>query len=232
MKILTIEDNRELANSISTFFLRENYICELAFDIREAKEKLRFYSYDCIVLDIMLPDGSGIDLLGFIKAQNIKSSILIVSAKGSFDEKIKGLEHGADDYITKPFYLPELHARLKAIRRRNNLDGSNIVTFNEISLNTDTFEITIDGKHMDATRKEVELLLYFMVNKNRLLSKQAIATHLWGDYTDNLNNVDFVYQHVKNLRKKIHQLGGTDYIDTVYGLGYKFNTVKQHEVSR
>lgn len=138
------------------------------------------------------------------------------------------MEGGADDYITKPFHLTELHARLRAIFRRKKLDGgTNSIVFNEIGLNTDTFEATIHDSPLDITRKEFDLLMYFVVNKNRVLSKQSIATHLWGDYTDNLANFDFVYQHVKNLRKKISAAGGVDYIDTVYGLGYKFNSAKQ-----
>lgn len=224
MKILAIEDNRELASSIYDYLAHENYICELAYSAAEAREKLLFYSYDCIVLDIMLPDGNGLELLNFMKAEHIPGSILIVSAKGALDDKIQGLESGADDYLTKPFHLPELHARLRAIHRRKNLEGNNIVSFKEIALNTNTFELKINGRDLDTTRKEFELLLYFLVNKNRVLSRQAIANHLWGDYTDNLSNVDFVYQHVKNLRKKINLAGGADYIDTIYGLGYKFNT--------
>lgn len=226
MKILVIEDNRELASSIYDYLAGENYICELAFTANEAREKLLFFTYDCIILDLMLPDGNGLELLNFIKAEHINGFILIISAKGALDDKIKGLEEGADDYLTKPFHLPELHARLRAIHRRKNLNGNHIVSFNEITLNTNTFELKIHGKELDATRKEFELLLYFLVNKNRVLSRQAIANHLWGDYTDNLSNVDFVYQHVKNLRKKINSAGGDDYIDTIYGLGYKFNTNK------
>ncbi|MGK9124702.1 response regulator transcription factor [Olivibacter sp. SA151] len=226
MKILVIEDNKELASSIHDYLARENYICELAFSATEAREKLLFFTYDCIILDIMLPDGNGLELLNLVKEEHINGSILIISAKGALDDKIKGLEEGADDYLTKPFHLPELHARLRAIHRRKNLDGNNIISFKEITLNTNTFELKIHGKALDATRKEFELLLYFLVNKNRVLSRQAIANHLWGDYTDNLSNVDFVYQHVKNLRKKINMAGGDDYIDTIYGLGYKFNTNK------
>lgn len=226
MKILVIEDNKELASSIYDYLARENYICELAFTAANAREKLLLYTYDCIILDIMLPDESGLALLDLIKSASIDASVLIVSAKGALDDKIKGLEGGADDYLTKPFHLPELHARLRAIHRRKHLNGDNIISYNEILLNTNTFELQIHGKELDITRKEFELILYFLVNKNRVLSRQAIANHLWGDYTDNLSNVDFVYQHVKNLRKKINQAGGADYIDTIYGLGYKFNAHK------
>ncbi|HVI44658.1 MAG TPA: response regulator transcription factor [Chitinophaga sp.] len=224
MKILAVEDNKELASSIHDFLAREGYVCEVAPSFDEAQEKLLLYSYDCVLLDIMLPDGNGLELLKFIKGKNIQSGILIISAKDALDDKINGLEGGADDYITKPFHLPELHARLRAIYRRKKLEGSNIITFNEITLNTDTLEATVNNALLDTTRKEFDLLLYLVVNKNRVLSRQSIATHLWGDYTDNLANFDFVYQHIKNLRKKISAANGADYIETVYGLGYKFNS--------
>jgi DNA-binding response OmpR family regulator len=224
MKVLVVEDSKEIAGSVHDFLAREGYICELAYSFDEAQEKLLLYTYDCILLDIMLPDGNGLVLLKFIKAQKIQSGILIISAKDAMDDKILGLEGGADDYITKPFHLPELHARLRAVYRRKKLAGSNIISFNEITLNTDTLEAKVNDITLDITRKEFDLLLYLIVNKNRVLSRQSIATHLWGDYTDNLANFDFVYQHIKNLRKKIGAANGADYIDTVYGLGYKFNS--------
>jgi DNA-binding response OmpR family regulator len=223
MKVLIVEDNKDLSSSIHTFLSGEGYISEQAYSFTEAREKLALFSYDCILLDIMLPDGTGLELLNFIRSENIASGILIISAKDALDDKVNGLEKGADDYLTKPFHLPELHARLRAIYRRKKLDGSNLVSFNEISLNTDTMEATINDTVLEMTKKEFDLLLYFIVNKNRVLSRQAIATHLWGDYTDSLANFDFVYQHVKNLRKKISAARGSDYIETVYGLGYKFN---------
>jgi DNA-binding response OmpR family regulator len=226
MKVLAVEDNKELASSIHDYLAGEGYICEVAHSFDAAKEKLALFTYDCILLDIMLPDGNGLDLLKLIKAEKITSGILIISAKNALDDKVNGLEGGADDYVTKPFYLPELHARLRAIYRRKKLDGSNLITFNEINLNTDTLEASIHDTILSITRKEFELLLYFVVNKNRVLSRQAIAEHLWGDYTDNLANFDFVYQHIKNLRKKISAAQGDDYIETVYGLGYKFNASK------
>ncbi|ANI89428.1 DNA-binding response regulator [Arachidicoccus ginsenosidimutans] len=224
MKILIVEDNKELASSMFTYLSEEKYVCECVFDVESAKEKLSLFTYDFILLDIMLPDGNGLHLLKFIKDENIASSVLIISAQDSLNNKIQGLEEGADDYITKPFYLPELHARLRAIFRRKNLNGSHIISFNEIILDTDKVEAKVNSVVLDITRKEFDLLLYFLVNKNRVLSRQAIATHLWGDYTDNLSNFDFVYQHVKNLRKKISAANGNDYIETVYGLGYKFKS--------
>lgn len=224
MKVLIVEDNRELASNIYQFLIQESYVCECCFSYKEAQEKLTSYQYDSIILDIMLPDGDGLQLLDFIKSQNLQGNILIISARNALDDKINGLELGADDYLTKPFHLPELHARLKAIYRRKNLGGENIIRFNEILIDTNRIEVRISNALIDLTRKEFDLLLYFLTNKNRVLTRQSIAEHLWGDYTDNLVNFDFVYQHVKNLRKKIAGANGNDYIATIYGLGYKFNT--------
>lgn len=226
MKVLIIEDHEELAENIHGFLVREGYVSELCYSHAEARRKLSAFKYDCIVLDIMLPDGNGLSLLRFMKTEKIESSILIISARNSLDDKVTGLELGADDYLTKPFHLTELHARLKALYRRKNLQGDSRITFEEISVNTDTMEARVNDHILELTKKEFDLLLYFLVNKNRVLTRQSIAEHLWGDYTDNLSNFDFVYQHVKNLRKKITGAHGKDYIGTVYGFGYKFDTSK------
>lgn len=224
MKVLIIEDNPDLALNIQEFLLKEGYVCELSSTLYQAQEKLIAFQYDCIVLDIMLPDGSGLDLIQYIKANKVKSHVLIISAKNALDDKVQGLELGADDYLTKPFHLPELNARLKAIYRRNMLDGDNTISFNEIVVNTQSLEVRVNNKLVDLTKKEYDLLVYFLINKNRILTRQSLAEHLWGDYTDNLPNFDFVYQHVKNLRKKVSSLDGKDYISTVYGIGYRFDT--------
>jgi DNA-binding response OmpR family regulator len=224
MKVLIVEDNKQMSENIRDYLSRENYRCEQAFNFVEAQDKMASYEYDCVILDIMLPDGNGLKLLEFIKVRKIETTILIISAKNSLDDKVNGLELGADDYLTKPFHLPELHARLKAIYRRKSLGGDNVVQFNEIILDTTTLEARVNDTLLDLTKKEFDLLLYFLTNKNRVLTRQSIAEHLWGDYADSLNNFDFVYQHVKNLRKKIGQANGKDYLGTVYGVGYKFNT--------
>ena len=226
MKILVVEDNVELAQNITDYLLREGYITELAASYKQAIDKLCSFEYDCVVLDIMLPDGNGLNILQYIKSQKFRSGILIVSAKNSLDDKVSGLELGADDYLTKPFHLPELNARLKAIFRRKHLEGSTGIEFKEIKINTDKMEVLVHEEPLELTKKEYSLLLYFLTNKNRVITRQSVAEHLWGDYTENLLNFDFVYQHVKNLRKKILQAGGNDYIETVYGIGYKFNTTK------
>ncbi|MDO9552283.1 response regulator transcription factor [Rhodonellum sp.] len=225
MKILLVEDNVDLTNNILEYLNKEGNICESCLNCFDAQDKLLMFEYDCILLDIMLPDGNGLEILRFIKAQKINSNVLIISAKNSLEDKVTGLDLGADDYLTKPFYLPELLARLKAIYRRNHLDGNEKLIFNEIILDTKNGEAQVCGEALDLTKKEFDLLLFFLTNKNRVLGRQVIAQHLWGDYTDDLANFDFVYQHIKNLRKKVCKAGGSDYINTVYGIGYKFNTV-------
>lgn len=226
MKVLVVEDNLELAQNMESFLKREGYVCETSHTLDGARDKIATFRYDCIILDLMLPDGSGLELVEFMKETRVESGILIVSAKNALDDRVRGLELGADDYLTKPFHLTELNARLRAIFRRRNLNGERVITLDKLRVNPDTMEAHIDDRKLDLTPKEFELLLYFVINKNRVLTRQSIAEHLWGDYIDNLANVDFVYQHVKNLRKKIDQAQGKDYIETVYGLGYKFNAAK------
>ena len=227
MKILLIEDQLELLDSIREFLASEGIVCECCDNCFDAQDKLLVYNYDCIILDIMLPDGSGLDLIDFIKKNQENSNILIISAKNSLKDKLDGLELGADDYLTKPFHLAELHARLKALYRRNQLGGTDQLVFREIQVNPEKMDVRVRQTPLELTKKEFDLLLFFLTNKDRVLSRQAIVNHLWGDFTDDLANFDFVYQHIKNLRKKICQAGGLDYIETVYGIGYKFNTAKE-----
>lgn len=222
MKLLIIEDNEDLLENIQTYLKREGYICESARDYQQAFDKVMSYTYDVVLIDIMIPGGSGLQVLRELKSVNPQTGTIIISAKNALDDKIEGLELGADDYMTKPFQLPELHARIKAVNRRQQHDGQNIINVNEISINTKTMEVTVKDELVDLTPKEYELLLYFSSNKNHVLSKQTIAEHLWGDYVDHLKNLDFVYQHIKNLRKKLQEAGANDYIESVYGIGYKF----------
>ncbi len=222
MKILIVEDEIELLISISNFLTKENYICELAESFIKAEDKLASYEYDIILLDITLPDGNGLDLLNRIKKRQKIAGIIIISAKNSLDDKIQGLDLGADDYLTKPFSLSELNSRIKAVLRRKQFDGTNIMTFNEISINTESKSVSIKGNEIILTKKEYDLLLFFLINKNRVLTKEAIAEHLWEDNIDLASNFDFIYTHLNNIRKKIKSAGGSDYIKTLYGMGYKF----------
>jgi DNA-binding response OmpR family regulator len=220
LKILIVEDEKALVESIVDYLQREDYICEVAADFNNAIEKTELFDYDCILLDIGLPGGSGLKVLEQLKANNKTDGVLIISAKNSLDDRVAGLLLGADDYLPKPFHLSELSARIAAIIRRKNFAGSNILKFNEIEIDTLAKTVAIKEKPFTLTRKEYELLLYFVSNKGRVISKNAIAEHLWGD--DMEGNNDFIYTHIKNLRKKIIEFGGVDYVKSVYGMGYKF----------
>ncbi len=226
MKILVIEDERELSASICEYLINEQFITETAYEFNTAIEKISLYDYACIILDIALPNGSGLNILKELKANNKADGVIIISAKNSLDDKIVGLKGGADDYLTKPFHLPELGARVAAIIRRKSFDGKNIIAFDEIKLNVDARQVFVNDKALDLTKKEYDLLLYFISNKNRVISKSAIAEHLWGDDMDLADNYDFIYTHIKNLRRKMLQQGVPDYIRSVYGLGYKFSMSK------
>ncbi|MEO7394309.1 MAG: response regulator transcription factor [Chitinophagaceae bacterium] len=222
MKILIIEDEEELSKSIVSYLKEVNYVCEVALDFETATSKLELYEYDCILLDITLPDGSGLNILKLLKANNKMDGVLIISAKNSVYDRVEGLQLGADDYLPKPFHLSELSARIAAIIRRKNFDGNTVIKFNEITIDTIARVAFSNQLPLDLTKKEYELLLYFITNKGRVISKNAIAEHLWGDEMDMADNYDFIYTHIKNLRKKIVEKGGIDYLRSVYGMGYKF----------
>lgn len=221
MKLLVVEDNAQLQKNVQAYFSKEGYVSEYASSYSEAEQKLQSFEYDVVVLDLMLPDGNGLDLLSMLKDTSPSTGVLIISAKNSVQDRITGLDLGADDYLDKPFNLAELNARIKALFRRRVQKGTDLIHFQEMVVNTDTHEITVHGTQLILTRKEYELILYFVVNKNRVLTKQSIAEHLWGDYMDYIYSFDFVYQHVKNVRKKIKEAGGKDYIKTMYGIGYR-----------
>ncbi|MFY0685725.1 MAG: response regulator transcription factor [Cyclobacteriaceae bacterium] len=225
MKLLTVEDNEDLASNIQSYLGGEGFVCEWAPDLQQAIEKLYSFKYDILLLDLMLPDGDGLSLLGTIKEKWPEMGVLIISAKNALDDKLKGLDLGADDYLPKPFHLAELNSRIRAIYRRRNQQGTQLVSFNELKVDLDNYEGKVEDVVLDLTKKEFELMHYFLVNQNRLLTKQHIAEHLWGDFVDSADSFDFVYQHIKNLRKKIMVAGGKDYIQTIYGAGYKLKDV-------
>lgn len=220
MKILIIEDEKALSESIASYLSVHDYTCEIAEDYHQAVHKIEYNSYDCILLDITLPYGNGLKILEQIKEDNKTEGVLIISAKNSLDDKIKGLNLGADDYLPKPFHLSELNARIAAIIRRKNFDGNSTIKFGNLCVDTQKKSVTVENKPVELTKKEYELLLYFVSNKKRLISKDAIAEHLWGNEMG--GNFDFIYTHIKNLRKKLTDAGDADYIKSVYGMGYKF----------
>jgi len=222
LKILIIEDEQGLRESIEEYFTEAGNICETASDYQTALTKVNLYRYDCILLDITLPGGDGISLLKNIKENNYTDGILIISAKNSLDDRLEGLDLGADDYLVKPFHLSELKARVTAIIRRKSYNGSNLLTFNEITIDLLGKEVKVGKQSVKFTRKEYALLLYFIANKGKVISKNAIAEHLWGDGVDMADNFDFIYSHIKNIRKKLIEAGSRDYIQAAYGMGYKF----------
>lgn len=222
MKILIVEDEHKLSDSIVTYLKSEKYLCEQAFDYNEALEKVRGYDYDCVLLDLMLPGGSGLDILRDIKRRNNPAGVIIVSAKDSLDDKVKGLEIGADDYLPKPFHLAELGMRVYAIIRRKEFGASNTLENNGIKNNLLEKSVEANGRPVTLTKSEYDLLLFFIGNRNRVLSKGAIAEHLSGDFADMMDNFDFVYTHIKNLKAKLAQTGMPNCIQNVYGMGYKW----------
>lgn len=222
MKLLIVEDDRSLSRSIYDYLKMEGHICEAALTLNEALQKGNMNTYDCIILDIGLPDGNGLDLIRQMKKDKLTGGILILSAKSSLDDKLVGLKIGADDYLTKPFHFAELSARLNSIFRRNNFLGLNEITFNEIKINTEANQVYVHDKLLILTKKEYDLLLFFMANRNRIITKESIVEHLWGDNVILTDSFDFVYTHVKNLRKKIVAAQGRNYIKCIYGFGYRF----------
>lgn len=221
MKILIVEDEKELSKSMVAYLKAENYQCETAGSFKEAREKTETFDYDCILLDISLPDGNGLQVLKELKANHKTDGVIIISAFDSMDDRIAGLNLGADDYLPKPFHLAELTARIAAIIRRRRFDGSNIITLHELRLDTNAKIVTVNTKPVDLTRTEYDLLLYLVANKNRVVSKNAIAERISGDEAEVFNNYDFIYAHMKNLKKKLAAAGSADYIKAIYGMGYK-----------
>jgi DNA-binding response OmpR family regulator len=222
MKILIIEDEKDLSYSISKYLSSEQFTCEAAYNYSSAIEKINLNEYSCIILDITLPDGNGLDVLKELKAMDKADGVLIVSARNALDDRIRGLNSGADDYLAKPFHLPELGARVSAIIRRKSFGGRNHIKVGALVLDINDKQLKFNDYSVPLTRKEYELLLYLISNKNRVVTKEAIVEHLWGDDIDIADSYDFIYSHIKNLRKKLMNVGCPDYIKAVYAMGYKF----------
>lgn len=224
MKLLIIEDEKKLSDSIVAYLSGEKYLCEQAFTFQDALLKVRVYDYDCILLDLMLPGGNGLDILREIRARQDPAGVIIVSAKDSLDDKVLGLEIGADDYLAKPFHLAELSMRIYAVIRRREFSASNIMKDNGITIDLLKKTVSANGKPIVLTKSEYELLLFFISNKNRVVSKSALAEHLSGEMADMMDSIDFVYTHIKNLKSKLAKAGIKDCIKNVYGMGYKYET--------
>ena len=221
MKLLVVEDEPSLLQSIQEYFTQIDFLCEGVTTYTEALRKIDDYNYDCIILDINLPDGSGFELLKYLRDYKKDEGVVIISARNSLDDKITGLNFGADDYVTKPFHLSELNARVKALIRRKYAQGVNLLEAGNLKMDLSARTLTCENQLIPLTKNEFNLLLFLINNKNRVVSKQAIAEHIYGDETDNMPSFDFVYSHIKNLKKKLKERGCEDLVQTVYGLGYK-----------
>lgn len=221
MKILIVEDEVDILNSVREFLEREQYLVETAQNYDEALDKVLLYRYDCILLDVMLPGGSGLDILREMSDRGVKQPVLILSAKSSVEDKVAGLEIGADDYLAKPFHFSELLARVKSIIRRNLQNGDQSIRYKNVQLNPDNREVKVEGKIVPLNRKEYDVLYYFMLRPNKLFEKTAIAENVWGDHADQADNLDFIYSQIKNIRKKMKEAGADIDLQAVYGIGYK-----------
>jgi DNA-binding response OmpR family regulator len=221
MKILIVEDDASLREIIQRSLEKERYVVESAADFLSALDKIEVYDYDCILLDIMLPGGSGLEVLQRIKELRKKENIIIISAKDSLEDKVAGLELGADDYLAKPFHLAELTARIRSVLRRKHRDGEAVIELGNVRLFPDIFQVWIDNVQIELSRKEFDILHYFMNRPRRMVNKQLLAESVWGDHIDQVDNFDFIYAQIKNLRKKLKEAGASVELKAVYGLGYK-----------
>ena len=221
MKILIVEDEPALRELIQRSLEKERYVVEVAADFDSALRKIEDYDYDCVLLDIMLPDGSGLDLLEKLKAMHKRENVIIISAKDSLEDKVLGLELGADDYLPKPFHLAELNARIKSVIRRQHHDGEIDICLGNIRILPDKYQVLINDREVELNRKEYDILLYFINRPGRLVNKNTLAESVWGDHIDQVDNFDFIYAQIKNLRKKLKDAGATAEIKAVYGFGYK-----------
>ena len=221
MKILIVEDEPALRELIQRSLEKERYIVEVASNFDTAIEKVEVYDYDCILLDIMLPGGNGLDLLRHLKDLRKKENVIVISAKDSLEDKILGLELGADDYLPKPFYLAELNARVKSVLRRKHRDGEHAITMGNVRLLPDVFQVWVDSSLLELSRKEYDILHYFMNRPGRMVNKNTLAESVWGDHIDQVDNFDFIYAQIKNLRKKLKEKSATIELKSVYGFGYK-----------
>ena len=223
MKLLIIEDERMLSRSIAEYLGHEDYLCEHAYTCNEALYKIAAYEYDCILLDLMLPDGSGLGILRNIKKESPHTGVIIVSAKDSLDDKVEGLKIGADDYLAKPFHLPELGMRIFALLRRKCFSAGNVISTGPVSVDLLRRSVAVGDRSLELTKSEYDLLLFLVENRRRVVSKSAVAEHLSGDVADMMDDFNFVYAHVKNLKAKLASAGATGCIKTYYGAGYKWD---------
>ncbi len=222
MKLLIVEDDHEIQDSILAYLKPEGYACEQAFDYEEGMDKIDFFNYDCVLIDINLPGGSGVNLIKALKRMKKQCGIIVITARDAINDRVKALEFGADDYLVKPFNLAELNARIKSLIRRINFNGESQIIAGDLTIFPENFKVTVKGEPLELTKKEFELLLFFASNSGRVIAKESLASQLWGENMDFSYSFDFVYAQIKNIRKKLRDKGAKDYFQTIYGVGYKF----------
>lgn len=224
MKLLIVEDEPSLREIMVRTLRGERYVVEEAADYASALAKLEDYDYDCILLDIMLPGGSGLRLLERLKELRKSAGVIIISARDSLDDKVEGLELGADDYLAKPFHLAELSARIRSVIRRHQRDGQESLDAGNVRLFPDRQRVEVAGREVELVRKEYDILHYFMSRPGRMVNKAKLAEAVWGDHIDQSDNFDFVYAQMKNLRRKLADAGADIELKSIYGFGYKLVT--------
>ena len=223
MKLLLVEDEAALRRTLEDSLRQGGYVVEVAADFAQAYEKIKLYQYDAVLVDLTLPGGDGLDLVRALKADGSPAGVLVLTARDGLDDRVQGLDLGADDYLVKPFHLSELNARLRALLRRRQFGGQHHIVFRDLLVWPEQNEVLVHGEPLTLTRKEYDLLLYLLANPGRVLTKEAIAEHLCGDAVDSADSFDFIYTHLKNLRKKLQDKGAENYIRTMYGVGYKLS---------
>jgi DNA-binding response OmpR family regulator len=221
MKLLIVEDEPDLVSSLLAFSRKENYQADVATSYAEATERIALYDYDCILLDINLPDGNGLQLLSHLKSVHKNNGVIITSARNSLDDKISGLNLGADDYLTKPFHLSELNARIQAVIRRKKFNAPHTLSFGNLEIDPRQWTAKIAGQSLNLTKKEFDILQHIVANKNRIISKNSLAEYIWGDRVDDADSFDFLFAHLKNLKKKLKQANASFEIRNIYGVGYQ-----------
>jgi DNA-binding response OmpR family regulator len=223
MNVLIVEDERSLAKEIASFLKSENFLCDLAYTGREASEKIAVNLYDFILLDLGLPDYNGLDLIKEARKTGSEASFIIITARGAVEDKVKGLDLGADDYLAKPFALVELLSRINAVARRKFNITSQNVELGEFVMEIQSRRLTCKGNLVDLTKKEFDLLHSLVINRDKVLPRQQLYEHIWGNILDDQYDSNFIDVHIKNLRKKLNFHAPSPWLETIRGVGYKIS---------
>lgn len=222
MRLLIVEDEKTLREDMMDYLSENGFKCDFSSSIKSGIQKINDVKYTCALVDMSLPDGSGMEVVTYIKTHKPEMGVIIVTAKNSLEDKLEGLNMGADDYLTKPFHLSELNARIYSVIRRRNFGGKNTLSFENLEIDPIEKKVVANGQTLILTKKEYEILVHLASNPTHLITKEALADAIWGDKAEMASSFDFVYSQIKNLKKKLHEAGLPNYIKVVYGMGYKF----------